>query len=298
MDADPEHGGGRRPRRRAAAERAAGGRARLGSGLRRPRGDVPRRRTDGRRRRAAVAAPAAGRARAAAHGPAEHRRLGAARGSDGLGVRRGGPRRGSRRRDRRRLRRPRARREPAGRGSARRGLASSPPWLACPVAQTASSSDRKEPRMRERPYTLLSCCVVDRRLHRQRGVAAAPLERRRLRPGRRGARLLRRDPGRGGDGADRQPPAARALGGSSRGSGRPRPAGVADQGDGDPARRARRPRRLLQRRRRREDRLLREPGSGRRARVVSARSRPSSTPATASRCARSAPTSRREASSA
>ena len=54
---------------------------------------------------------------------------------------------------------------------------------------------------------------------------------------------------------------------------------------------------LLHGRRRREDRLLREPEGGRRARRVSGRSRRSSTAATAWRCARSAPTSPRGASS-
>ena len=55
-----------------------GGRARVGRGRPRPCPHVPRRRADGRRHRASLAAAAAGVARAAGHGAAERRRLGAA----------------------------------------------------------------------------------------------------------------------------------------------------------------------------------------------------------------------------
>ena len=64
--------------------------------------------------------------------------------------------------------------------------------------------------MADRPYTLLSCGMSHRRLPRQRDRrAAAAVQRRRLRPGRRGAGRLRRDPGRRRHGPQRQPAAAR-----------------------------------------------------------------------------------------
>ena len=91
---------------------------------------------------------------------------------------------------------------------------------------------------------------VDRRLHRQRRLAAAALQRGGLRPRRRCPRLLRRDPRRRGDGSDRQPAAPRALAGPSRRARRARPRAVADEGDGDPAGGPRRACRLLHRRRR------------------------------------------------
>ena len=88
--------------------------------------------------RAAVPDAAAGAARAAGHGAAERRRLGAARGRGGLGVRRGRPGRGAGRRHRRRLRRHGARRQPAGRRRPRGGMAPSYPAAgrraAAPVA--------------------------------------------------------------------------------------------------------------------------------------------------------------------
>ena len=159
VDAHPEHRGIRCPERSTAPECAAGDRLHLDSRVRRPRRDVHRGRADDRRRRAAFPPRAAGRARVARSGLAEHRRLGAAGRSNGLGLRGGGPGCRARRRDCRRLRRPRARREPAGRDSARHGLASTSPWLGALGRADVSSSGRKEPPMRERPYTLLSCCV-------------------------------------------------------------------------------------------------------------------------------------------
>ena len=128
-------------------------------GRHRPCGHVPRRRADGRRRRAGLPPSAARVARDAGHGAAEHRRLGTARGSDRMGVRCSGTRRGSWRRDRRRVRRHGARREPSGRGRARRGVGSSRPRLENSVAEAGRLPAGEEPRMRERPYTLLSCCV-------------------------------------------------------------------------------------------------------------------------------------------
>ncbi len=123
----------------------------------------------------------------------------------------------------------------------------------------------REPHMPDRPYTLLELRPVDRRLPRQRGAAAPrAVQRRRLRPGRRRARLLRRDPGRRGHRADRQPAAAGALAGPPRRADGARAAAVADQGHRDRAGGARPRRRLLHRRRHREARLLREPPRGRR----------------------------------
>ena len=88
-------------------------------------------------RTAGVSAPpsraaAARAARDAGHGAAQRRRLGAARGRDGVGVRRGRPGRGAGRRDRRRVRRHGARREPAGRAR--------PRWQrGCPAARAGAS---------------------------------------------------------------------------------------------------------------------------------------------------------------
>ena len=92
----------------------AGHRARVRAGRRRPRGHLPDRRADRGHHRAAVPDAAAGAARAAGHGAAQRRRLGAARGRDRMGVRRGRPGRGAGGRHRRRLRRHGARRQPAG----------------------------------------------------------------------------------------------------------------------------------------------------------------------------------------
>ena len=124
--------------------------------------------------------------------------------------------------------------------------------------------------MRDRPYTLLSCCVsIDGyigsagsrlllsndadfdRVDAVRascdailvGAATVRIDNPRL--------LVRSQ-------ARRDERAARGL------------AGVADEGDGDPAGGARRARRLLHRRRRREDRLLREPAGRGRARASGA----------------------------
>ena len=74
-----------------AAQGVARHRARVCAGRRRPRGHVPDRRADRGHHRAAVADAAAGVARDAGHGAAQRRRLGAARGRDGMGVRRGRP---------------------------------------------------------------------------------------------------------------------------------------------------------------------------------------------------------------
>ena len=81
----------------------------------RPRGHVPDRRADRGRHGAGVADAAAGAARDARHGAAQRRRLGAARGRGGVGVRRGRPGCGPGRRHRRRLRRDGVRRQPSGR---------------------------------------------------------------------------------------------------------------------------------------------------------------------------------------
>ena len=62
--------------------------------------------------------------------------------------------------------------------------------------------------MADRPYTLLSCGMsLDGYLDRPRRTAAGPVQRRRLRPGRRGARRVRRDPGGGHHDPQRRPAA-------------------------------------------------------------------------------------------
>ena len=83
------------------------------------------------------------------------------------------------------------------------------------------------------PYTLLSCSMsIDGYLGSGGAKRLAALQRRRLRPGRRGPRLVRRDPGRRGDRARSTTPGcwcARRPGATSataRGS-----AAVADEGD-------------------------------------------------------------------
>ena len=161
VGADPERSRRRHPRRAARPEGVAGHRARVCAGRRRPRGHLPDRRADRGRDRAAVPDAAAGAARDAGHGAAERRRLGAARGRDGVGVRRGRPRCGRR--------------------------ASPPPsstasWCSSPACPAPSSScwhgsvaprrwsspnrgatwrvpagRRTERPMPDRPYTLLSC---------------------------------------------------------------------------------------------------------------------------------------------
>ena len=85
-------------------------RARVGAGRRGPRGHVPDRRADRGGDRAAVPGAAAGAARAGGRGAAQRRRLGAARGRDGVGVRRRRPGRVGRGRHRGRLRRDGVRR--------------------------------------------------------------------------------------------------------------------------------------------------------------------------------------------
>ena len=86
----------------------------------------------------------------------------------------------------------------------------------------------------DRPYTLLRCSVsIDGYI----GSAAsppAPVQRRRLRPGRCGPRLVRRDPGRSGDGAAGQPAARGALQGPPRRAQGARACPVADEGDRRP----------------------------------------------------------------
>ena len=100
----------------------AGHRARVGAGRRGPRGHVPDRRADRGGDRAAVPDAAAGAARDAGRGAAQRRRLGAARGRDGLGVRRRRPGRVARGRHRGRVWRDGVRRQPAGRRRPRGGL--------------------------------------------------------------------------------------------------------------------------------------------------------------------------------
>ena len=85
----------------------------------------------------------------------------------------------------------------------------------------------------DRPYTVLSCRHVARRLPRRRVRAAArPVQRRGPRPGRRGPGRLRRDPGRRRHGPQRRPPAAWCAAGARRAE-RSAPAAyrVTDQGD-------------------------------------------------------------------
>jgi hypothetical protein len=79
--------------------------------------------------RAAVPDGAAGAARAAGRGAAQRRRLGAARGHDGVGVRRRRTGSVTRRRHRCRIWRDGLRRHTARRRGARRRLAARPPWL-------------------------------------------------------------------------------------------------------------------------------------------------------------------------
>ena len=92
---------------------------------------------------------------------------------------------------------PAASGQPPAAGSARR-RSTPPSW--------------KGPPMADRPVHPAQLRHVDRRLPRQRGTerAAAALQRRRLRPGRRRAGRLRRDPGRRGHRPQRQPAAAGA----------------------------------------------------------------------------------------
>ena len=162
------------------------------------------------RRRAAGPAAAAGAARAAGMavpaniagwGPREGVAAWAF-GAAGLGAAAG-------RHHRRGVRRDGARRQPARRRRpARRSLRSAPAHAA-----GSHAGDRVGRRcaMAERPYTLLSCGMsLDGYLDSAVRGAAAALQRRRLRPGRRGAGRLRRDPGRRGDRPQRQPAAARA----------------------------------------------------------------------------------------
>ena len=89
--------------------------------------------------------------------------------------------------------------------------------------------------MPERPYTMLSCSVsLDGYLGDQTPRLALSNDGR-LRPGRRGARLVRRDHGRRGHRAHRQPAAARALAGPPRRAHGPRARAVADEDHRDRA---------------------------------------------------------------
>ena len=89
-------------------------------------------------------------------------------------------------------------------------------WLRSTLAAAGRARGRTGAPMRDRPYTLLCCSVSIDGYIGSVGVAPAAVQRRRLRPGRRRPRLLRRDPGRRGDRAHRQPAAARALAGPPR----------------------------------------------------------------------------------
>ena len=137
VGAGAERGGGRHPWRSASSKRVAGGRACVDRGRPRLRGHVPDRRADDRGHRAGLPAPAAGVARDAGHGAAEHRRLGAAGGRHRMGVLRGRPGRGSWRRDRRRLRSHGARRQPPRRPRARCGM--DPPAAVAEASGTTPS---------------------------------------------------------------------------------------------------------------------------------------------------------------
>ena len=132
----PKRGGRRHPRRAARPEGVAGHRARVCAGRRRPRAHLPDRRADRWHHRASVADAAAGAARDAGHGAAQRRRLGAARGRDGMGLRRGRPGCGSRGRHRRRLRRHGAHRQPARCRLPRAGMV--PSYPASGAARTAA----------------------------------------------------------------------------------------------------------------------------------------------------------------
>ena len=120
--------------------------------------------------------------------------------------------------------------------------------------------------MPDRPYTLLSCSVsLDGYLGDLTPRLALSNDGR-LRPGRRGARLVRRDHGRRGHRAHRQPAAARALARTPRGAHGPRAPGVAEEDHRHQPGGPRRTLELLHHRRGREARLHPEPACGRRAR--------------------------------
>src|SRR6476469_4320090 len=124
------------------SQRVAGCRARLGRGRRRPCGHFPHCRTGGGRDGVDLPAATAGAARVACDGPAECRRLGTARGTDLMGVRRGRARCRSRRCNRRHLWSLGAGRRPTGRSRARRRAASS---TACYESQRAEAGpDRSD----------------------------------------------------------------------------------------------------------------------------------------------------------
>ena len=111
---------------------------------------------------------------------------------------------------------------------------------------------------------------VARRLPRRPDAAPRAVERGRLRPGRRGARVLRRDHGRRGHRAQRQPAVARALAGPPPRADGPRAHIVADEDHRDRPGGPRRALELLHHRRGREARLHLEPAGGRRPRAARA----------------------------
>ena len=109
-----------------------------------------------------------------------------------------------------------ARRQPARRRGARRRMAArrapaGPAEQTLPVRPPRRRRPWKARPVAERPYTLLSCGMsIDGYLDSAGETAAAALQRGRLRPRRRRARRLRRDPGRRGHRPERQPAAAGA----------------------------------------------------------------------------------------
>ena len=75
------------------------------------------------------------------------------------------------------------------------------PWRVATDGRQAARRRRTGPPVADRPYTLLSCGMsIDGYLGAGDRDPAAAVQRRRLRPGRRGAGRLRRDPGRRRDG--------------------------------------------------------------------------------------------------
>ena len=85
-------------------------------------------------------------------------------------------------------------------------------------ARIGSPATGGRPGVADRPYTLLSCSMsIDGYIDGAKETRPAALqERPRLRPGRRGARERRRDPGRRHHGPQRQPTPARPLAGPPR----------------------------------------------------------------------------------
>ena len=245
LGADPPGRSRRHPRRPARAECVAGDHGGVRHRRRRLCRHLPGGRAHRRHHRVGGDDAADRPARDARDGAAQHRRLGAARRHHGVAVRRGRPGRGTGRRDGRRVRRddaswPACRARPCwssrgctGRASRRRNRRGRGAWR-------WRCGPTEPPMPDRRPYTLLSCSMsIDGYLD-ERDAAARAVERRRLRPRRRGARLVRRDHGRRGDRPQRQPAAAGALADPPRCAGGPRAGAGPDEGDGDGARGARR----------------------------------------------------------